>query len=176
MVGYTGGPNTTPTYASVCSGDGHIETVRLVFDPKLVTYEQLLNVFMQDEQPTLAGQYQSVLWPRSESQRAAAESRLGSLAEGDQRTLVSMRPAETFFPAEEYHDKYLAKQGPRNFLLAVSLLGTLWPQLPLSASDAQTIAALVPGWLAKAPAACSIAYLAIFIVERALDRGKEPIV
>jgi peptide-methionine (S)-S-oxide reductase len=185
MVGYSGGSSANPTYASVCGGDGHIETVRVVFDPAVVSYAQLLDVFMQETKDfQTQGQYQSVVWARSEDQRMVAESRLlvpgVPRVSGDPGGLI--RPAEAFYPAEDYHDGYLAKAGPRNILLAVSLLGTLGPLLPplpqsLSASISQTVLLNVPSWLhvQSIPAACSVLYIAIFVLERALDKRKEPI-
>jgi peptide-methionine (S)-S-oxide reductase len=123
MVGYAGGSTPNPTYQEVCSGrTGHAEVVQVVFDPKKVSYEQLLKLFWENHDPTQgmrqgndAGtQYRSVLYTHSDAQaRAAAASR-----EEYQRVLekagygpitTEIRPAPDFYYAEEYHQQYLAK-------------------------------------------------------------------
>jgi peptide-methionine (S)-S-oxide reductase len=123
MVGYAGGLTPNPTYREVCSGrTGHAEVVQVVFDPKRVSYEELLKVFWENHDPTQgmrqgndAGtQYRSALYTHSEAQaQAAAASR-----EAYQRVLekagygpvtTDIRPAPEFFYAEEYHQQYLAK-------------------------------------------------------------------
>ena len=123
MVGYAGGLTPNPTYREVCSGrTGHAEVVQVVFDPKKVSFEQLLKVFWENHDPTQgmrqgndAGtQYRSALYTHSDVQaRAAAASRdeyqhvLEKAGYGPITTEI--RPAEDFFYAEEYHQQYLAK-------------------------------------------------------------------
>jgi peptide-methionine (S)-S-oxide reductase len=123
MVGYAGGFTPNPTYQEVCSGrTGHAEVVQVVFDPKKVSYEQLLKVFWEDHDPTQgmrqgndAGtQYRSAIYTHSDAQAtAAAASR-----EDYQRVLekagfgaitTEIRPAPDFYYAEESHQQYLAK-------------------------------------------------------------------
>ena len=123
MVGYAGGVTPNPTYQEVCSGrTGHTEVVQVVFDPKKVTYAQLLKVFWENHDPTQgmrqgndAGtQYRSAVYTHSEEQaREAAASK-----EAYQRVLTKagygpitteIRPAPDFYYAEEYHQQYLAK-------------------------------------------------------------------
>jgi peptide-methionine (S)-S-oxide reductase len=123
MVGYAGGLTPNPTYREVCSGrTGHAEVVQVVFDPKQVSYEQLLAVFWENHDPTQgmrqgndAGtQYRSALYTHSDAQaHAATASR-----EAYQRVLekagygpitTEIRAAPDFFYAEEYHQQYLAK-------------------------------------------------------------------
>ena len=123
MVGYAGGVTPNPTYQEVCSGrTGHAEVVQVVFDPKRVSYPQLLKLFWENHDPTQgmrqgndAGtQYRSAVYTHSEEQaRAAAASR-----EDYQRLLTKegygpitseIRPAPPFYYAEEYHQQYLAK-------------------------------------------------------------------
>jgi len=193
MVGYTGGKNPYPTYSSVCGGDGHIETVRVSYDPKIVTYDQLLDVFWsqsendflsQQPQPGYV-QYQSVLWTRGDMQKEAVRRRLAELsATGDGRIkLTTVKDSEPFYPAETYHDNYLQKQGPRNLLLVVSVFGTVLPQMLTSllptvdvnsgnsgvASVASTLLVHTPQWLNNLPAACSVLYLLIYALERVFD-------
>ena len=123
MVGYAGGLTPNPTYREVCSGrTGHAEVVQVVFDPKQVSYEQLLGVFWENHDPTQgmrqgndAGtQYRSALYTHSDAQaHAAAASR-----EAYQRVLekagygpitTEIRAAPDFFYAEGYHQQYLGK-------------------------------------------------------------------
>jgi peptide-methionine (S)-S-oxide reductase len=123
MVGYAGGLTPNPTYREVCSGrTGHTEVVQVVFDPKKVSYEELLKVFWENHDPTQgmrqgndAGtQYRSALYTHSDAQaKAAAASR-----EEYQRVLdkagygsitTEVRSAPDFFYAEDYHQQYLAK-------------------------------------------------------------------
>src|SRR5438105_11948355 len=122
-VGYAGGYTKNPTYREVCSGDtGHTEAVLVVYDPRKVTYEQLLKTFWESHDPTQgmrqgndAGtQYRSAIYTTSESQRAAAEksrdayqkalseSRLGKIT-------TEIKPEPPFYYAEDYHQQYLAK-------------------------------------------------------------------
>jgi peptide-methionine (S)-S-oxide reductase len=123
MVGYAGGLTPNPTYREVCSGrTGHAEVVQVVFDPKRVSFEQLLQVFWENHDPTQgmrqgndAGtQYRSALYTHSDAQaQAAAASReayqhvLEKAGYGSITTEI--RAAPDFFYAEEYHQQYLAK-------------------------------------------------------------------
>jgi peptide-methionine (S)-S-oxide reductase len=123
MVGYAGGFTPNPTYQEVCSGrTGHAEVVQVVFDPKKVTYEQLLKVFWEGHDPTQgmrqgndAGtQYRSAIYTHSEAQaRAAAASKEAYQAvltkAGYGPITTEIRPAQDFYYAEEYHQQYLAK-------------------------------------------------------------------
>lgn len=122
-VGYSGGMTDSPSYKEVCSGEtGHAEAVLVVFDPRIVSYQQLLKVFWESHNPTqgmrqgndVGSQYRSAIYATSPSQYARAqESR-----EIYQRELVGVgyRPITTeimdagvFHYAEEYHQQYLAK-------------------------------------------------------------------
>jgi len=122
-VGYAGGYTPNPTYEEVCSGrTGHTEVVLVVFDPKKLSYEQLLRVFWESHDPTqgmrqgndVGTQYRSaVLWT-SEAQRAAAERSRDAyqrvLADaGHGRITTEIAAAGEFFYAEPYHQQYLAK-------------------------------------------------------------------
>jgi peptide-methionine (S)-S-oxide reductase len=122
-VGYAGGFTPNPTYEEVCSGrTGHSEVVLVVFDPAVVTYEQLLKEFWEDHDPTqgmrqgndVGSQYRSVLYPVDDEQRAVAEAS----KEAFQRSLkeagyggitTEIVPLDGFFYAEPYHQQYLAK-------------------------------------------------------------------
>ena len=122
-VGYAGGFTPNPTYEEVCLGlTGHTEAVLVVFDPKIVPFEQLLRVFWESHDPTqgmrqggdTGTQYRSAVYGRSEAQLAAARAsrdsyqpQLTNAGYGPITTEVA--PAGNFFYAEDYHQQYLAK-------------------------------------------------------------------
>ncbi len=122
-VGYQGGTTPNPTYKEACSGQtGHAETVRVVYDPKLISYEQLLKAFWEDHDPTqgfrqgndVGTQYRSAIYTHSDAQQAVAEaSREMYQAElskaGYGEITTEIRPAPEFFFAEDYHQQYLDK-------------------------------------------------------------------
>jgi peptide-methionine (S)-S-oxide reductase len=122
-VGYEGGITPNPTYEEVCSGKtGHAETVRVVYDPERISYEQLLKLFWEAHDPTqgmrqgndVGTQYRSVIFTHTDGQRATAEaSREMYQAEltkaGYGQIATEIRPADTFYFAEDYHQQYLAK-------------------------------------------------------------------
>jgi peptide-methionine (S)-S-oxide reductase len=122
-VGYTGGTKREPTYREVCTGTtGHAEAVRVEFDPERVGYEQLLDVFWQNHDPTQVNrqgpdrgtQYRSEIFVHGEAQEAAARaSKERQEASGRHARPIATRitPAADFWPAEEYHQQYLAKRG-----------------------------------------------------------------
>jgi len=123
IVGYAGGTTENPTYEDVCSDEtGHAEVVEVTFDPAEVSYEQLLDVFWRNHDPTtrnrqgpdLGSQYRSVVFYYSPAQKAAAEAKLADLDKSGRfrRPIVTqIEPAPTFWRAEEYHQQYLAKHG-----------------------------------------------------------------
>ena len=122
-VGYAGGHTPNPTYQEVCSGlTGHNEVVLVVFDPKQITYDQILKIFWESHDPTqgmrqgndFGTQYRSGLYYFGDAQRKAAEASRDMFQEalnakryGDITTEVL--PAPTFYYAEDYHQQYLAK-------------------------------------------------------------------
>jgi peptide-methionine (S)-S-oxide reductase len=122
-VGYAGGATPNPTYEEVCTGrTGHIETVRVVFDPKLVSYGQLLKVFWEEHDPTQGmrqggdrgTQYRSAILTHGEAQQREAElSRAAfqaSLKAAGRGTITTeIHPAPEFYFAEDYHQQYLEK-------------------------------------------------------------------
>jgi peptide-methionine (S)-S-oxide reductase len=121
-VGYAGGFTANPTYEEVCSGrTGHAEAVLVVYDPAVVSYEQLLKVFFEGHDPTqgmrqgndVGTQYRSAIFTTSEAQAVAAQGALdrynAALAEkGLGPVTTEVRPAGTFYYAEPYHQQYLA--------------------------------------------------------------------
>lgn len=122
-VGYTGGTTDAPTYQQVCNGTtGHAEAVEVVFDPSVISYEQLLKIFWQAHDPTqlnrqgpdVGSQYRSAVFFHSEQQCQLAEASRDALDHSGryQRSVVTeILPAATFWQAEEYHQKYHRKNG-----------------------------------------------------------------
>jgi len=119
-VGYTGGPLLNPTYEQVSNGGtGHYESIQVVFDPKQISYEKLLDVFWHNVDPTNANgqfcdvgdQYRAVIFYHNEAQKKLAlESKEKLLQSGRFKNIVTqILPATTFYPAEEYHQKYYQK-------------------------------------------------------------------
>ena len=122
-AGYQGGYTPNPTYEEVCSGrTGHAETVRVVYDPKQVTYEQLLKVFWEAHDPTqgmrqgndVGTQYRSAIFTHTPEQLAAAERSKAMYAEklkaaGYPEVTTEVRDAPEFYFAEDYHQQYLDK-------------------------------------------------------------------
>ena len=118
VSGYMGGHVEKPTYQQVCSGaTGHVEVAQLTFDPGIASYRDILEVFFAIHDPTSldrqgndAGpQYRSVIFYHSDQQRSVAEETIGRLnAEGiwDAPIVTEVRPAVTFYPAEDYHQNY----------------------------------------------------------------------
>jgi len=107
-VGYTGGTATAPTYESVCSGDGHTEAIRIEYNRKQISYEQLLGEFFKHSSGDSGGkpQYKSAIWYHTEEQKAVAET--SSTAQGKR---LEVMPAPEWYDAEEYHQKYIEKGG-----------------------------------------------------------------
>ncbi|HWD39509.1 MAG TPA: peptide-methionine (S)-S-oxide reductase MsrA [Fimbriimonas sp.] len=120
-VGYTGGRTENPTYREVCSHTtGHAEVVRVEFDPEKVSYDQLLDIFWAEHDPTqlnrqgpdIGDQYRSVIFYQSPEQAAAAQASLEKHRDDYRKPVVTqIVPAVAFYPAEEYHQQYLAKRG-----------------------------------------------------------------
>jgi len=122
-VGYLGGTLPNPTYEDVCSGrTGHAEVVEVTYDPGRLGYDDLLNVFWTNHDPTTLNrqgpdrgtQYRSAIFYHDERQKAAAEAskeRLGASGRLPRPIVTEITPTSTFYPAEEYHQRYLEKHG-----------------------------------------------------------------
>ena len=122
-VGYAGGHTQNPTYEEVCSGrTGHTEAVLVVFDPKKISYEQLLKTFWESHNPTqgmrqgndVGTQYRSAIYTSNDAQRKAAEASKGAYqkalaAKGLGAITTEIAAAGEFYFAEDYHQQYLAK-------------------------------------------------------------------
>ena len=122
-VGYTGGDFKNPTYKDVCNDrTGHAEAVEVEYDSERVPYEQLLNVFWENHDPTqlnrqgpdFGSQYRSAIFFHSPEQEQAARESKSKLEKSGQfsRPIVTqIVPAVTFYEAEDYHQQYLEKRG-----------------------------------------------------------------
>ncbi len=129
--GYAGGHTQNPSYDQVCSGStGHAEVVQIEFDPMVVTYPQLLEVFWQVHDPTtlnrqgndIGTQYRSIILYANEEQKNQAEEsirRLNSTLLSHQHTVTEVQPLENFYHAEEYHYNYFEKNPSQPYCRAV---------------------------------------------------------
>lgn len=125
-VGYTGGNLSNPTYRDVCSGmTGHAEAVQVKYDPKVVSYEDLLSLFWRMHNPTtpnrqgpdVGTQYRSAIFYHNVAQRMAAEKSKEDFDRSGiypNNVVTQIVPASTFYPAEEYHQDYFEKHGGRS--------------------------------------------------------------
>lgn len=123
LVGYEGGKLANPTYRDVCTDrTGHAEVVQVTFDPAVVSFEKLLHAFFSLHDPTQldrqgpdwGSQYRSVVFFHSPAQEAAAKAVIQQLEQEKQFSkpiVTQVVPAQTFWPAEDYHQKYLDKRG-----------------------------------------------------------------
>ena len=129
--GYTGGQVSDPTYEQVCTGTtGHAEVVRVSFDPDIVSYREILEIFFTIHDPTTlnrqgndAGtQYRSVIYFHSPEQREIARHVIAEMANvWDAPLVTELSPAETYYKAEEYHQNYFRQnplQGYCGFVVA----------------------------------------------------------
>lgn len=123
QVGYEGGATKNPSYQEVCTDrTGHVEVVQVEFDPTQVRYEQLLDLFWSSHNPTqvnrqgpdVGTQYRTVIFYHTPEQQAIAEASKKALDESGRFSrpiATKIEPAQTFYRAEEYHQRYLAKRG-----------------------------------------------------------------
>jgi len=121
VSGYTGGTTTAPTYEQVCSGrTGHAEAVLVTYDPAVTSYGRLLEEFWRHHDPTtpnrqgpdVGTQYRSaVFFHDSEQEEQARESRRAHQARFGRPIVTEVVPATTFWPAEEYHQRYVQRTG-----------------------------------------------------------------
>lgn len=137
VSGYSGGHTQDPSYREVCSHTtGHAEVVQVTFDPEVVTFDQLLEVFwamhdptqMNRQGPDVGDQYRSAVFTYSPEQQAAAEASRDRAQERFHRLIVTeITSADTFYPAEGYHQMYYAKNGhePYCHVLPAGLLADL---------------------------------------------------
>jgi len=119
-VGYTGGHTKNPTYEEVCSGTtGHLESIEVVFDPKLTSYEEITRLFFEIHDPTewnhqgpdWGEQYRSAIFYLNDDQKKTAEKLIGLLKAKGYNVVTEVLKASTFWKAEGYHQDYYDKNG-----------------------------------------------------------------
>lgn len=123
LPGYSGGSVPNPSYEEVCSGDtGHAEAIQIQFDPKIIPYEKLLEVFFYTHDPTTLNQqgndygteYRSAVFYQNEEQKKITEGYLRKLEnshEFDNKIVTEIVPFKNFYEAEDYHKNYYDKNG-----------------------------------------------------------------
>lgn len=127
VSGYAGGATANPTYRQVCSGTtGHAEVIQIRFDPSVVSFREILEVFFTIHDPTTpnrqgadAGtQYRSVIFYHSPAQKATAEQVIAAINAAhiwDAPIVTEVAPLEKFYPAEDYHQEYFAQNGDQAY-------------------------------------------------------------
>lgn len=123
-VGYTGGRVVNPTYQEVCSGvTGHVEALEIIFDPQITNYENLAKTFFEIHDPSqrngqgpdIGNQYRSAIFYLTENQKRIAEQLIEKLREKGISVATQLIPAQTFYPAEDYHQLYYDKTGKQPY-------------------------------------------------------------
>lgn len=129
--GYSGGAVENPTYQQICTGDtGHAEVVRVDFDPSIIDYRTLLTAFFTIHDPTtlnrqgndIGSQYRSVVFAHSSAQAAEAQALIKEFDAAriwSAPIVTAVLPAPTFWPAEEYHQNYFARNPTQGYCQAV---------------------------------------------------------
>jgi len=128
--GYIGGTVPDPTYKQVCNGDtGHAEAIRVTYDPEVISYAEILDVFMGTHDPTqlnrqgndIGTQYRSAIFPLGERQHDEAVAAIARAnAERGGKVVTTIEGPATWYPAEDYHQEYWEGEGQRNpYCLAV---------------------------------------------------------
>ena len=122
-VGYSGGKKDSPTYEQVCTGDtGHAEVVEVDFEPSVVTYSELLDVFWSCHDPTtkdrqgpdIGHQYRSVIYYLDDRQKKLAEESMNDMSESGRfrdSIVTEIYPIKEYYKAEDYHQDYFDKKG-----------------------------------------------------------------
>jgi peptide-methionine (S)-S-oxide reductase len=131
ISGYAGGDTPAPTYREVCGGrTGHAEVVQLEFDPSVISYRDILDVFFTIHDPTqldrqgadVGTQYRSVIFTHGPEQQRIARETIAAL-EAERRwdgdVVTEVRPAPAFFPAEEYHQNYFVQNPDQGYCQVV---------------------------------------------------------
>lgn len=129
--GYSGGKTDNPTYEAVCQGTtGHAEVIRIEYDPEMIDFTSLLEIFFQTHDPTtlnrqgadVGTQYRSVIFYHDDAQQAAAESFVKQLDEAKEFSapiVTEISPLGSYFPAENYHQNYFAAHPNQSYCAAV---------------------------------------------------------
>jgi peptide-methionine (S)-S-oxide reductase len=131
VSGYSGGRIPNPTYEAVCTGQtGHAEVIQVEYDPNVISYEKLLEIFFRTHDPTtlnrqgpdVGTQYRSVIFYQDNEQRTIAEEVITALNKSrafSAPVVTQVAPLEAFFPAETYHQDYFAKNPNQGYCRAV---------------------------------------------------------
>ena len=131
VSGYAGGSDPNPTYKAVCSGTtGHAEVVQLTFDPEVIPFEDILEIFFAMHDPTTLNrqgadrgtQYRSTIMFHDEAQRETAEAVILRFTEEkvyDDPIVTEVVPLDVFYPAEDYHQDYFANNTYQPYCMAV---------------------------------------------------------
>lgn len=131
VSGYMGGHVINPSYEAVCGGaTGHAEVIQLAFDPSVVAYKEILTIFFGIHDPTTLNrqgndsgtQYRSVILTHSPEQDAVARAAIAHLTSEcvwDDAIVTGVVPAETFYPAEEYHQEFFRRNPHQGYCMAV---------------------------------------------------------
>lgn len=129
--GYAGGTVPNPTYDQVCAGEtGHAEVILIAYDPGQVSYDDLLTVFFATHDPTtlnrqgndVGTQYRSIILYADEDQKRTAEAFVADLEKsqpGGAPIVTEIKPLDAFYPAEDYHKNYFARNGDKPYCQAV---------------------------------------------------------
>jgi peptide-methionine (S)-S-oxide reductase len=122
--GYTGGTLPDPTYRRVCDGDtGHAEAIRIAFDPEVISFSELLDIFFATHDPTqlnrqggdVGTQYRSAIFPMDAEQEEEARRAIErAQALWDDPIVTTIEPLAPWYPAEDYHQEYFEREGDRN--------------------------------------------------------------
>lgn len=131
VSGYAGGHVNNPTYRQICNGDtGHAEVIQVTFDPTALSFRDILNVFFTIHDPTtlnrqgadVGTQYRSVIFYHSDQQKATAQAaiaELTSLGVWANPIVTELSPAPKFYPAEDYHQEYFARNPEQGYCQVV---------------------------------------------------------
>lgn len=131
VSGYTGGTVPNPSYEAVCTGEtGHAEVTQITFDPAVISFRDLLDIFFTMHDPTTLNrqggdegtQYRSAIFCHSPAQKAEAGRAIGELETAkvwDDPIVTEVVPLETFYPAETYHEDYYARNASQPYCRAV---------------------------------------------------------
>jgi peptide-methionine (S)-S-oxide reductase len=131
VSGYSGGGSPNPDYKSVCSGiTGHAEVVQVTFDPKVITFKEILEIFFTIHDPTtlnrqgadVGTQYRSAIFYHTETQKAISEEVIENFtteAVWSNPIVTELTPLSTFFPAEDYHQEYFKRNPYQGYCVAV---------------------------------------------------------
>ncbi len=127
VSGYAGGETDSPTYEQVCSGrTGHAEVVQVTYDADVLSFDDILDVFFTIHDPTtlnrqgadVGTQYRSIILYHDEAQREAAERKILEFTKAglwDDPIVTQLEPLETFYPAEEYHQRYFERNPNKGY-------------------------------------------------------------